>query len=526
MTNLTVLVIDTDTETIQKIMSGLEAEGYLVFTASDKDVSIKMAKKINPSLIFVNIGMSGTSGLEICKAIHETESLQGIPIIMITPHGGELDSRHKTVYGIVDTIKQPFGTEGIVAKANAVLGGISVGAEPLEEEFTVEPYEEGLDVTVVQEIPQEVPPEEEIEVMPIEEEFDEEIVEEKVETPFEEEISAQPFEEEKDVYVEEEIEITPPEEEGIEGIEEDVDVQPFGEEEIKIDSDREEFETEEPAKEIETGEKPEMIEEEKAKIYEEVPQEKSPEETELTQMLEEADMENAGKVPPEEAGVKEEHGIPKEPGVMEEPVEVPEPATVHKRRDSLYRGTKRRDSSKGSRVLIPGIVIALLLLIGGGFLLYNLFLKEPRAPVVVKREKPAQKQPAQVESSEEQKKTTQQADQKREPVRTTPAPATTVQPKTKPAPPPAPVTAAKPQAKTMYAVQLGAYRSKTNADALAQQYKQKGYDAYTHEGTTADKGTLYRVLIGKFDSKNKATDLMRKIKNKENVNAIIYQGKL
>ena len=105
MTNLTVLVIDTDTETIQKIMTALETEGYLVFTASEKDVSIKMANKINPSLIFVNIGMSGTSGLEICKAIHEIESLKDIPIIMITPHGGELDSRHKTVYGIIDTIK-------------------------------------------------------------------------------------------------------------------------------------------------------------------------------------------------------------------------------------------------------------------------------------------------------------------------------------------------------------------------------------------------------------------------------------
>ena len=110
MTNLTVLVIDTDTEIIQQIMTGLETEGYLVFTASEKDVSIKMAKKINPSLIFVNIGMSGTSALEICKAIHETDSLKDIPIVMITPHEGGLDSRHQTVYGVVDTIKKPFNT--------------------------------------------------------------------------------------------------------------------------------------------------------------------------------------------------------------------------------------------------------------------------------------------------------------------------------------------------------------------------------------------------------------------------------
>jgi|GEM_PF-964183 len=497
MANITVLVIDTETETIQKIMSALETEGYLVFTASDKDVSIRMASKINPSLIFVNIGMSGTSGLEICKAIHETESLEDIPIIMITPHEGGLDPRHKTVYGIVDTVKKPFSEEDIVKKASSVLGAMAIGAEPLEEEVAVEPYEEDIDVAVLEEKQTEVPLEEEIEVMAVEEDLDVQAIdEERAEEPFEEEITVQPFEEE----------------------------------ELEIEPAREEVEIEGSEEAIGKGEEPGIIEKEIKEVYEEIPKEPSPEEAELTQMLEEADIDDAKKAAQKEFVEKEEHVIPEEPVAAEKPIEVEVPQTItgYKRRDSLYRGTRRRESSKGTKFLIAGIIIALLVLVGGGFLLYNFLVKEQevKPPVIVKRERPAQEQPAQVQPSKEQKKPAQQVEQERKPAITAPAPTASVKPKAKPAPPHAAVPAVKPQAQTVYSVQLGAYRSKANADALVKQYRLKGYDAFTHESTTADKGTLHRVLIGKFDTRTKATEMMKQIKNKENVSALIYQGKI
>jgi len=45
MINDTILVVDADHETEEKIVSTLEAEGYLVFTASGRDVSTGMAEK-------------------------------------------------------------------------------------------------------------------------------------------------------------------------------------------------------------------------------------------------------------------------------------------------------------------------------------------------------------------------------------------------------------------------------------------------------------------------------------------------
>ena len=104
MTEKTILVIDTDAETSRKVESILESEGYTVHNSAGRNDSISAAVKIKPSLIFINIAMRDTSGLEIAKGIHETESLKDVPIIIITPHGGTIEPRYTAMYGIVDFV--------------------------------------------------------------------------------------------------------------------------------------------------------------------------------------------------------------------------------------------------------------------------------------------------------------------------------------------------------------------------------------------------------------------------------------
>jgi len=51
MTDKTILVIDVDQETEEKIVSTLEAEDYLVFSASGREITSGMAGKISPRLL-------------------------------------------------------------------------------------------------------------------------------------------------------------------------------------------------------------------------------------------------------------------------------------------------------------------------------------------------------------------------------------------------------------------------------------------------------------------------------------------
>jgi DNA-binding response OmpR family regulator/cell division protein FtsN len=121
MTGKTILAIDTDAETTQQIVSVLEAEDYLVFTAPNGNIGIAMAKKVNPSLIFINPALSGTSGLEVCKTIHGTEQLKDIPIVVLSSFEGAMDQRYAEVYGIVDSLKKPFTPDELVSKTGNVL---------------------------------------------------------------------------------------------------------------------------------------------------------------------------------------------------------------------------------------------------------------------------------------------------------------------------------------------------------------------------------------------------------------------
>lgn len=143
MSEKTILVIDTDAETSQRVESILGSEGYIVHKSSGRSDSISTALKIKPSLIFINIAMRDTSGLEIAKGIHETGSLKDIPTIIITPHGGTVEPRYKVMYGIVDFLKKTFSPEELISKTIDVIEMRSPGPQASGEIFPVQAHEQG-----------------------------------------------------------------------------------------------------------------------------------------------------------------------------------------------------------------------------------------------------------------------------------------------------------------------------------------------------------------------------------------------
>ena len=142
MTEKTILVIDTDAETSQRIKSILESEGYTLHKSAGRSDSISAAVKIKPSLIFINIAMRDTSGLEIAKGIHETESLKDVPIIIITPHGGTIEPRYTAMYGIVDFIKKAFSPEELISKTIDVVEMKSPDQQAVGEIFPIQAHEQ------------------------------------------------------------------------------------------------------------------------------------------------------------------------------------------------------------------------------------------------------------------------------------------------------------------------------------------------------------------------------------------------
>lgn len=116
-----ILIIDNDRGTVAAISQALKSRGYSVFGASTADMGIIMAKKTNPSLIFLNLATPGTNGLNICNRIQNIESLKDVPIILLTTKQVKIEPSHKTSYGIVGFLQKPLTDEELLSTAENIL---------------------------------------------------------------------------------------------------------------------------------------------------------------------------------------------------------------------------------------------------------------------------------------------------------------------------------------------------------------------------------------------------------------------
>lgn len=118
MSSKTILVIDADSETEQLIASTLESEGYLVFAVPGGDVGTEMAQKVSPSLIFIN---PDETGLEMCRTIRGFESLQKVPLVLLTSPLSKIDPAVSSAFGVADVLTVPFTAAELLEKTAKVL---------------------------------------------------------------------------------------------------------------------------------------------------------------------------------------------------------------------------------------------------------------------------------------------------------------------------------------------------------------------------------------------------------------------
>ncbi len=74
---------------------------------------------------------------------------------------------------------------------------------------------------------------------------------------------------------------------------------------------------------------------------------------------------------------------------------------------------------------------------------------------------------------------------------------------------------------SLYAMQLGSFKSLSAAEALCDTYLSKGYKAYIVSAEMPGSGTMYRVRIGRFIDINDAQEFSSEFEKKEKVSAFI-----
>ena len=103
-----ILIIEDDKDIVELVRYNLANEGFQVNAALDGNAGLSSLKKTPPDLLLLDLMLPKMSGLEICREIRKDDSLNRLPILMLTARGDEADRVVGLEMGADDYVTKPF----------------------------------------------------------------------------------------------------------------------------------------------------------------------------------------------------------------------------------------------------------------------------------------------------------------------------------------------------------------------------------------------------------------------------------
>jgi len=114
-----ILVVEDEPNMVAGLRDNFEFEGYEVVTAPDGVAGLERALSESPDLVILDVMMPRLNGLEVCKQLKAKRP--GLPIIMLTARGQEVDKVVGLELGADDYVTKPFSIRELLARVKAVL---------------------------------------------------------------------------------------------------------------------------------------------------------------------------------------------------------------------------------------------------------------------------------------------------------------------------------------------------------------------------------------------------------------------
>ena len=119
--DLSILVADDDVDILALVVGHLKGRAKEIHQASDGEEAVRLARKVKPDLVVLDVMMPGMSGWEVCRSIRDDESLSHTRVIMLTGIGERLNELTSPLYGADAFIDKPFEFEDLDATISQVM---------------------------------------------------------------------------------------------------------------------------------------------------------------------------------------------------------------------------------------------------------------------------------------------------------------------------------------------------------------------------------------------------------------------
>ncbi len=124
------LLIDDDARLGALVAEYLGTHEIDVTTAGDGPRGLAALRKSRPDLVLLDLMLPGMDGLEVCRKIRATAEWAGLPVIMLTAKGEDVDKVVGLEVGADDYLAKPFNPRELLARIRAVLRRSSPAATP------------------------------------------------------------------------------------------------------------------------------------------------------------------------------------------------------------------------------------------------------------------------------------------------------------------------------------------------------------------------------------------------------------
>jgi len=121
MMKKTILAVDDDEELLGLLEHILLDSDYQIHTATNGKDALKLARKLQPDLILLDILMPGMNGYEVLEELKRDDDTAMIPVIMLSGLNDERSKVKSAELYSESYLTKPFTTTELLSKIEEVL---------------------------------------------------------------------------------------------------------------------------------------------------------------------------------------------------------------------------------------------------------------------------------------------------------------------------------------------------------------------------------------------------------------------
>ncbi len=119
--DIKILLVDDEPDIVEIIRFNLEQNGYQISTANDGLEAIKMANKVIPHLIIMDVMMPNLDGIEACERLRQDDRFIDTIIMFLTARGEDYSYVAAFDAGADDYVTKPIKPKVLLSKVKGLL---------------------------------------------------------------------------------------------------------------------------------------------------------------------------------------------------------------------------------------------------------------------------------------------------------------------------------------------------------------------------------------------------------------------